>query len=141
MATPSVVVRLRGPFFSTNIPPVIVGALDAAIADGAAEGERDIKVMARPRPGGVFHSAVYARDHGYRQTGNYHSNIHGEMVRSLHGRVHDSNVIYGLWLDRGDRGDGRFKGYAMFRKATQQVDRKMHGFINDRVQRALARLR
>ena len=138
MVAPSVTVRLRGPFFSTNIPPVIVGALDLAIGDGTAEGERDIKVMARPAPAGVFHTAAYAEAHGYRQTGNYQDNIHGEMVRSLHGRIHDSNVIYGPWLDRGG---GRFKGYAMFRKATQQLGRKMRGFLNDRVQQALQRLR
>ncbi|KKL24685.1 hypothetical protein LCGC14_2412840 [marine sediment metagenome] len=138
MATPSITVRLRGPFFSTNIPPVIVGALDAAIADGAAEGEGDIKIMANPRPRGVFHSAVYAQAHGYRQTGRYHRGVIGEMVRSLHGRVHDSNAIYGPWLESGG---GRFKGYAMFRKATQQLGRKMRGFLNDRVQQALARIR
>jgi hypothetical protein len=128
MATPSVVVRLRGPFFSTNIPPVIVGALNAAVGDLVVEGESKVKLQLYPGHGLI--------------TGHYRRSIHGEMS-SLHGRIHDSNVIYGSWLEgvASRNQTTRFKGYAMFRNARQQLGRIATGVLQNRVSKALARLR
>ncbi len=128
MATPAITVRLRGPFFSTNIPPVIVGALNAAIGDLVVEGESKVKLQLYPGHGLI--------------TGNYRRSIHGETT-SLHGRIHDSRVIYGPWLEgvASRNQTTRFKGYAMFRNARQQLGRIAGRILQDRVQKALARLR
>ena len=117
--------------------------LDQTIGDVAAEGERDIKAMALPRPAGVFHSGQYASAHGYRQSGHYRSNIHGETPSSLHGRIHDSNVVYGPWLEGvGSRNDTtRFKGYAIFRNVKQGLIKKGRDFLARRVREMLQRLR
>jgi hypothetical protein len=116
--------------------------LNAGITDIAAEGERKIKHMARPRPGGVFHSAQYAGAHGYRQSGRYFRGVEGKLDRPLHGIVHDSNAIYGPWLEgTGSRNQTtRFKGYAMFRRTTQQLERESSGILQKRVQKSLGRL-
>jgi hypothetical protein len=129
MATPSVVVRLRGPFFSTTIPPVIVGALNDAIGDLVTEGEGKVKLQLYPGHGLI--------------TGHYRRSIHGEIASSLHGRIHDSKVIYGPWLEgvSSRNQTTRFKGFAMFRNARQQLDRIAAGVLQNRVSKALARLR
>jgi hypothetical protein len=129
MATPSVVVRLRGPFFSTTIPPAIVGVLNDAIGDLVTEGESKVKLQLYPGHGLI--------------TGHYRRSIHGEIASSLHGRIHDSKVIYGPWLEgvSSRNQTTRFKGFAMFRNARQQLDRIAAGVLQNRVSKALARLR
>ena len=70
----------------------------------------------------------------YTPTGNYRRSINGRMVGSMHGEVHDSGIVYGPWLEGvSSRNNAtRFKGYAAFRRATQDVDQKT-GIIGARV--------
>lgn len=55
-------------------------------------------------------------------TGHYMSRI-ASTVTPTHARVHDSGVIYGPWLEGVSRRNQstRFKGYAAFRRTTQQL--------------------
>ena len=134
MPVGSVQVNLRGPFFKANVPAIIVEALDEGIKDGVAEGERDIKLQLYP-------------GHG-QDTGRYKGSVHGEMVKSLHGVVRSSGqsgkpVIYEMWLEgvSSRNQTTRFKGYAMYRNTFQRLGTKVRGFINQRVQQVLQRLR
>jgi hypothetical protein len=56
--------------------------------------------------------------------------------------VHDRDIIYGPWLEGvGSRNrTTRFKGYAAFRRATQQLDPKVPGLIAPIVARHARRL-
>ena len=129
---PGVTVKLSGPFFRENVPLVIGAALRAAVGDVVAEGERAVKLQLYPGHGWV--------------TGRYAGGIHGEMApvsASPHGIIHDSQVIYGPWLEgTSSRNETtRFKGYAMFRNAKQQLERKKRGILEHRIQQALRRLK
>ena len=58
-------------------------------------------------------------------TGYYQSRV--RVTRSPHGSsVNDDGVVYGPWLEGvGERNKStRFKGYASFRRARQQLDRE-----------------
>lgn len=121
-------VRLSGNFFRSNALAVVTDAVDKGIADTVAEGERAVK------------AELYA-GHGV-DTGHYRRSVHGEMVKSLHGIIHDSKVIYGPWLEgvSSRNQTSRFKGYAMFRKAHQQLQRKSVWFLVRRIHEAMVRL-
>lgn len=75
-------------------------------------------------------------------TGRYVSRI---RVTETHGRatVDDSRTIYGPWLEgTGSRnGRTRFKGYATFRKVTQQVEKESVQIAETVIARYLARLK
>ena len=60
----------------------------------------------------------------------------------MHGRIHDSKVVYGPWLEGiGSRNaKSRFKGYAMFRNAKQQLEKLKAGIVNNRIAQAVKRL-
>ncbi len=121
-------VSLNGPFFKANAMTVITDAVDKGIEDTVAEGERAVK------------AELYS-GHGV-DTGHYRRSVHGEMVKSLHGVIHDSNVIYGPWLEgvSSRNQTTRFKGYAMFRKAYQRLQRKSVWFLVRRIHQAIVRL-
>lgn len=104
-------IEVRGPLFSGNAPAIFEEGVRSAINEAALRGE--VLVKGHLWPG-----------HGVR-TGHYRRSIHGEMRDSAMGVVHDSNVVYGPWLEgvssRNER--SRFKGYAMFRLGAQQLER------------------
>ena len=119
----SMSVRTSGPLFAGNVPGRIQSAIRDSISELVALGERDVKGQLRPGHGLV--------------TGHYRRSIHGEIVSSMLGRVHDSGVVYGPWLEGvSDKNKaGRFKGYAMFRNATQRLDKKGKGVLQKHVAR------
>ena len=125
----TVEVKLRGPLLEGRAPAIITEAIKAAVADVTAEGERDVKLQLRPGHGLV--------------SGHYRRSIHGETGSALHGRIHDSNVVYGPWLEgvSSRNQTTRFKGYAMFRNATQQLERKKGALLEHRVRQAVGRMR
>ena len=129
MPVGSVQVKLVGPVLNGQAPPVIKDALQGAIGDLVSEGERKVKLQLFPGHGLV--------------TGNYRRSIHGEVQANFSGRVHDSNVVYGPWLEgvSSRNQQTRFKGYAMFRNARQQLDRIAVTILQNRVSKALQRLR
>ena len=76
-----------------------------------------------------------------RPTGYYDSRVHSEN-RDDGGHVTDSGVIYGPWLEgTSDRNrTTRFKGYAMFRRATQTTDREVRRLARPHVDRFIREL-
>ena len=124
----TVEVKLRGPLLEGRAPAIINSVIQTVVGDVLAEGERDVKLQLRPGHGLV--------------SGHYRRSIHGETGSALHGRIHDSNVVYGPWLEgvSSRNQTTRFKGYAMFRNATQQLERKKGAMLEHRVQQAMGRL-
>jgi hypothetical protein len=104
----SVKVETSGPFF--NDTEGAKQAVSDSIHELVNEGERAVKLDLTP-------------GHGLK-TGHYRSSIHGESTDWAHGVIDDSNVIYGPWLEGvGSRNEkSRFKGYTMFRRATQKLN-------------------
>ena len=136
-------VKVSGPFFRLGPKPVL-DSLHAAIQETVSTGERELVTMAQPRErGGVFHSGAYAAAHGYRHTGHYARSINGRMVGSLNGVISDSGVTYGAWLEGvSSRNQAtRFKGYAMFRRTRDKLQKLGGEILNRHVRKELDRLR
>ena len=123
MATGNVHMRYSGPLFQGHPAGVIDQAIKDAIEDALARGEELVKEQLYPGHGLV--------------TGHYRRSVRGERTDSRHGRVHDSQVVYGPWLENGG---GRFRGYAMFRNAKQQLEREVPRMLERRVRQAADRL-
>ena len=104
-------IRYNGPIFGPGVDDKVRTAIGKAVHDLVIEGERQVDLQLYPGHGLV--------------TGHYRRSVHGEMSDSLHGRIHDSLVVYGPWLEgvssRNQR--SRFKGYHMFRNAFQQLEK------------------
>lgn len=111
-------VRFVGPLFLPGAGERVESAVNEAVKDLVVEGERQVVLQLTP-------------GHGV-DTGHYQRSINGEVVGSMHGIISDSNVVYGPWLEGGGRGT-RFKGYAMFRNAFQQLERIKEDILKKRV--------
>ena len=122
---PEIKVTLSGPFLTGQPAVVVDNTMRRTIAELVAMGEIDVSEQLYPGHGLV--------------TGHYRRSIHGEVLNSRNGTVHDSKVIYGPWLEgvtsRNQR--TRFKGYAAFRNAFQRLERKAQGILNKHVGRAM----
>lgn len=117
-------VTVSGPFFDGRDHAVIDAMCDAIAEEVANEG-RDI----------VRHNS----DTSFRtQTPHYITKLRVQDA-GLHARdVDDSGVIYGPWLEGvGSRNAPvtRFKGYSMFRRATQYLNAGAAELIANRVAR------
>ena len=122
-------VTLHGPFFH-GAPPsqVMVETLHGTVLELVNEGEKDVDAQLYP-------------GHGLL-TGHYRRNVHGEMTSTLHGKVHDSGVVYGPWLEGvGSRNaSSRFRGYAMFRNARQRLEGRKLEILKKWVAKAIGRM-
>lgn len=128
MANARIAVKFAGPLF-VGSPTLVAGdILNAAVGDAVAEGEREVKTQ-------LYYG------HGL-ETGHYRRSVHGEVVGTAHGVIHDSNVVYGPWLEGVSSRNARtrFKGYAMFRNAYQKLERIARDLLRRRVERGLRRL-
>ena len=132
----NVIVKVSGPFFA-NPSQAVLNSMHDTIEEVVLTGEREAKLMAQPAPSGVFHSRSYAAAHGYFQTGHYNRSIHGTMSGPLRGEISDSNVIYGMWLEKGR---GRFKGYAIFRRTVQTLQKKAQAIVAKHISRVVDKL-
>lgn len=121
-------VKYSGPFFLPGAAGKAQEAVQKTVADLTIEGERQVKLQLTP-------------GHGV-ESGHYSRSVHGEMTASMHGIITDSNVVYGPWLEGvGSRNrTTRFKGYAMFRKAYQQLEKLAGKILQDRVNELTRRL-
>jgi hypothetical protein len=122
-------VSVRGPLFSAAAAPAVKDITHDVVTELVDEGEK--RVVLQLYPG-----------HGLK-TGHYRRSIHGDMLSSLHGRIHDSKVVYGPWLEGVSRRNQttRFRGYAMFRNAKQQIERITGAVMEQHVRRFLGRMR
>ena len=121
-------VKVTGPLFLPGVQQKVEEAVNDAVGDLVSEGERQVKLQLTP-------------GHGL-ESGHYARSIHGEVTGSMHGIISDSNVVYGPWLEgvssMNDR--TRFKGYAMFRNAFQQLERIAGDILNKRMAQLVQRL-
>lgn len=136
-----VTVKVTGPFFDKGSRET-VEALSMAVNEVVLTGEALMTQAAQPSPGGVFHSREYAASHGYSQTGHYSRSINGRMVDSLNGVITDSGVVYGPWLEGTSSRNSttRFKGYAMWRKMRDKLDKLSGGILQKHVKRLIGEI-
>lgn len=104
-------VTVSGPLFDGRAPTIIKGWADDIAGKLGTDAER--RVLAN-LDGSLRHP-----------TGAYRARITLYGPVGGQARVHDRNGIYGPWLEgTGSRNKTtRFKGYASFRRAAQEVDR------------------
>lgn len=123
-----VTVKFTGPIADGRGGPEMRRVLDESIKDLMAEGETNVKKQLYPGHGLI--------------TGHYRDSIHGEMVSSLRGRIDDSKVVYGPWLEgvSSRNAKSRFKGYSMFRNAMQTLEKMKQGIVSHRISQAVKRL-
>ena len=125
---PQITVSIHGPLLKGNGPKEVHEALSKAIVDLATEGQMQVRQQ------------LYV-GHG-RITGHYRGSVHAELTDSLHGRIHDSGVVYGPWLEGvGSRNEkSRFKGFAMFRNAKQALEKLKEGIVQKRIHEVVKKL-
>lgn len=121
---PEIHVKTTGPMFSALPAQKTDAVLEKTISELVAEGEKRVKLQ------------LYT-GHGVR-TGFYRRSVHGEVLGSRRGIIHDSRVVYGPWLEGVTPRNraSRFKGYAMFRNAYQQLDRMAQSVLEKHASRA-----
>ena len=123
-----VTVETRGPLFS----PVIERALtDAMLADCRQEVANQ-----------ALADVHLIMDRSFRNPTPYYETQVTVERRGEVDVVHDRGIIYGPWLEGvGSRNaTTRFKGYAMFRRATQETARKVSALCQPVVDRYVGRL-
>jgi len=134
-------ITLHGPVFRTPMPDHIRDAVSKGIDDLLAEGEDQV-IRALHSEGPYDGKAVTPAGNRRVVTGHYQRSINGKKTADLAGKIHDSNVVYGPWLEgvssRNDR--TRFKGYHAFRRAQVELDRKAEPIFQKRIRDAVDKL-
>ncbi len=122
MWTPEYKTELGGPLFDGRLSAAVNPFLMGASEDLARHGE-DV----------VWH---YGKGDIREWTGNWGGHLTTER-RADGWYAHDQGIVYGPWLEgTGSRNTtSRFKGYRMWRRAMQEIERKKP----DMVQRSLIR--
>jgi len=141
MVTLHVEIEAKGPLFQGGKAAEIVEkALDRGIEQLVQLGEQRLDLMLRPRPAGVYLSVTEAKK-GQASTGHYRRSIHG-VASHLHGLIHDSNVVYGPWLEGVSNRNltTRFKGYASFRRVGQSLEKDAKKVLQGHVDKAVPEL-
>ena len=117
-----VTISKSGPLFD-NADKIIEGFFQNVIQATVEKGEEILDKRLRPRPAGVYLSFTQA-GRGKASTGHYRRSVHSE-IQDSRAVIDDSRVIYGNWLEgTGSRNSStRFKGYASFRKTTDDLNR------------------
>jgi len=118
---------MRGPMLDGSAPKLIRQFEDEARRDIAEQGRTDVRQIL----GQKLQNA----------TGHYERQI---ITTERPGAtvVHDQGVIYGPWLEGTARRNARsrFKGYSAFRKAKQELERKVPQLLDAAVRRLVGRL-
>lgn len=134
MAGQGIAISFHGPVWTLQ-PDAVQDALRGSVRELLEEGETRVT--------GVLTAEIYshggAHPERYKVTGHYRRSVNGRMLGSLHGEIHDSNVVYGPWLEgvSARNQSTRFKGYAAFRRSRQQVERLKDGIAAKHVRAAL----
>lgn len=116
-----------GPLFSGVARSIIMRGVERSEAEAAEAGQRTVRELGR--------QAFVVR------TGHYESNV--DIDRTLGGqRVHVDRVIYGPWLEgvSARNHTTRFKGYALFRRAGQSLERNIDRHVDRSVRRLVQEL-
>lgn len=133
-------VQMRGPLLERG-PAIVRQGVRGMVQAVIERGEERLNETLRPRPQGVFLSVAEAAP-GRASTGHYRRSIHAEMRSDTQGRIDDSGVVYGPWLEgTGSRNQStRFKGYASFRKTAQWLDREKIAILGPQIRRLVGNL-
>ena len=121
-------VELKGAFFSPGANAQVSRAID----QGRHQASQVALNRVRLRLDAVLENP----------TGYYESRIQVDQSYGDSDRIHDSNVIYGPWLEGvGSRNrTTRFKGYATFRLVRQDMERTAADLIRAQVAQAVGRI-
>lgn len=121
-------VNLSGPLFDGSAPSVFVRMADDCATEVAAQGYAYVMTNLNAS---IRHPTPY-----------YETQITVDRV-GRDRRIHDRGVVYGNWLEgTGSRNKTtRFKGYASFRRAKQQLDADVPRLVAAVVTRHLQELR
>lgn len=141
MAGPGMTISVKneGPIFDSRAPLAINKAVQETVEELVNFAESEMHTVATMRPRGVFKSPAQAG--AAASTGNYRRNIHGRRT-GLHGRVDDNKVVYGPWLEGTSTRNQttRFKGYALWRRTQQMIEKRVPDILKRKVGRAIKAL-
>jgi len=139
MTAMGVQVIKTGPIFLPNAS--VHSAIRKGVGDILAEGET-LVTKALHEEGPYDGNSLTPGGNKRQITGHYQRSINGKMLANLSGIVHDSNVVYGPWLEgissRNKR--TRFKGYGAFRRAKSQLAKKWEPIMRRRIADAVRQL-
>jgi hypothetical protein len=123
----STIVVARGPYFDRR-RPAIIHAMERDCVEQVAQ-QAYAYVMTN------LHSSIR------HSTPYYETQVTNDR-RGDDRRIHDRGVVYGPWLEgTGSRNrTTRFKGYASFRRATQQADKDVPRLVARVVDKAMREL-
>jgi len=141
MVTLHVEIEAKGPLFQGDKAAATMEKdMDRGIAELVKLGEQRLDLMLKPRPAGVYLSVTEAKK-GQASTGHYRRSIHA-VATHLHGLIHDSDVVYGPWLEgvSSRNQTTRFKGYASFRRVGQSLEKDAQKVLQAHVDKAVAEL-
>ncbi|HET6286351.1 MAG TPA: hypothetical protein VFG15_06335 [Amycolatopsis sp.] len=120
-------VTISGPFFDGRNPAIRRDLEDEGLNRVGGQGLADVQAnlntsIRNPTP--YYETQITSERRGDEQV------------------VHDRDVIYGPWLEgTGSRNQTtRFKGYASFRRAAQELEGQVGGILAPIVDRAVGRL-
>lgn len=151
----AVTVTLHGPVFDGRAGPWLRDAEKAAVQDQVEYGERRVQSQLYPGHGlitgnyrrGIIGEVGISIGGGASGAKDTSASLRGRATRDvardgLAGVVYDSGIVYGPWLEGVSSRNARtrFKGYAMFRNATQDIDRRWKRVMTHHVNRALRRM-
>ena len=124
----SVSVTARGPLFDGRAAQAASDLAEAIKDEIAEEGAATV--------------LDFLGDSLQNPTGYYESQITTNLRSNEHAIVTDQGVVYGPWLEGvSSRNDTtRFKGYASFRRATQQVQQEVPAIVRRIVDRYVRRM-
>lgn len=127
--TTSLNLKTSGPIFDPHKrSKFFQQAKVATVRELVERGEQELDTAyLLPKPQGKFLSISEAGK-GKASTGNYRRNVHGitrQVGLDLQGKIHDSGVVYGPWLEGTSSRNKttRFKGYSSFRKVKQWLEK------------------
>jgi hypothetical protein len=125
----TITISRRGPLVTGAGPAALERGLETLIRLVVEQGEARLSEVLRPRPAGHFLSVSEAKK-GKASKGHYRRNV-DSRIRGLTAVIHDSNVVYGPWLEGTSARNRttRFKGYGSFRRTGQWLNHSMSRFI------------
>ncbi len=138
MVTLRVDVRTKSKLFAARVPGInrIAGEV---VRELIKLGLDRLDEILRPRPAGVYLSVSQA-GRNKASTGHFRRSVNAVHSKSA-SRI-QSNVIYGPWLEGvSSRNQAtRFRGYSMFRKTGQEIEKMASPLLEKRVNKFIRSL-
>ena len=131
----------HGPVFRRPMPAHIRSGISKGIGDLLSEGE-NLVIKALHEEGPYDGKPTTPGGNVRRLTGHYQRSINGKKTGTLSGKIHDSNMVYGPWLEGvSDRNQTtRFKGYFAFRRAKTALVKKFDRIMGRRISEAVQKM-